>query len=298
MKLLDFEIPTAEEYDRLAYEYMASLPPEHYMELSYYGFQRGITLSSFRMIGKYRPEVQIFNEVLIQYPRDDGSNGQVVPDQMVVLNDQPIAMNVSFNNVYQPTTPFMILEYVSKGASNQRKDYVINRRRYEQELKVPYYLLFDPGTRKLTFFELVNSKYRIPRLNSRERYAVEEIDVEIALLGDWVRFWYAGELQPLPEEYAGKSKEKDEKIASGELRVEEEKRRAEEAMSRASDEKIRAEEEKRRADDEKRRADEEKRRADEAIRHAGHEKIRADQEAVRVARLVEKLKALGIDPDA
>jgi hypothetical protein len=36
--------------------------------------------------------------------------------------------------------------------------------------------------------------------NEQGRHAVEPLDVEVALLDDWVRFWYKGELLPLPAE--------------------------------------------------------------------------------------------------
>ena len=47
MKLLEVEIPTREEYERLAIEYMDSLPLEHFMESPYNGHQRKITQDSF-----------------------------------------------------------------------------------------------------------------------------------------------------------------------------------------------------------------------------------------------------------
>ena len=34
--------------------------------------------------------------------------------------------------------------------------------------------------------------------NERGRLAIAELDVEVALLDDWVRFWYKGESLPLP----------------------------------------------------------------------------------------------------
>ena len=49
------------------------------------------------------------------------------------------------------------VEYVSK--NSQRKDYDDNYRRYEQQLKVPYYLLFYPGNEELSLFRLAGEKY-------------------------------------------------------------------------------------------------------------------------------------------
>ncbi len=270
MKLLDIEIPTAEEYDRLAYEYMASLPLEHYMELPFYGVQRGITLASFRIIAMSRPDVQTFNEVLIQFPREDGSTGQAVPDQMVILHDEPIAMNISFNNVYQPTTPFIVLEYVSKGSQNERKDYVYNRRLYERELKIPYYLIFDPHKVKLTFLELSDGKYRPVVPNAAGRMPVPELDVEVALLDGWVRYWFEGDLVPLPEDLAASLKQTEAKLVKAETKLVNIETKLTDTAKQLQN----------------------------AQKSLDDEKIRADQEASKARRLAERLKALGIDPDA
>jgi Uma2 family endonuclease len=45
-----------------------------------------------------------------------------------------------------PAPPFWVLEYVSK--DSERKDYTDRFRKYERELKVPYYLVFYPEDQK------------------------------------------------------------------------------------------------------------------------------------------------------
>jgi Uma2 family endonuclease len=60
----------------------------------------------------------------------------------------------------------------------------------------------------------------------------------------------------------------------------------------------RADEERRRANEERYRADEEHRRADEEHRRADEERRRADEERHRVELLEQKMRALGIDPNA
>jgi hypothetical protein len=91
-----------------------------------------------------------------------------------------------------------MLEYVSK--YNHRKDYEENMQKYERDLKVPYYLLFYPDAEDLTLYHLRGRKYRSVPPNEHGRHAVEPLDVEVALLDNWVRFWYKGELPPLPED--------------------------------------------------------------------------------------------------
>jgi hypothetical protein len=120
----------------------------------------------------------------------------VVPDNMVVVCSEPIEANSSFNTPLEPAGPFWTLEYVSK--SNRRKDYDDNMRKYEKELKVPYYLLFEPDIQEMTLYRRRRAKYVSVKPNARERYEVEELEIEVALLGEWVRYWYQGKLLPLP----------------------------------------------------------------------------------------------------
>jgi len=87
-------------YEMAEQRYLRSLPPEHFTEATTQATQRKITLESFDLIHAKRPEVQIFNELLVQYRRgpDDHKPGQVVPGNMVVVHDEPIAGITRFRN--------------------------------------------------------------------------------------------------------------------------------------------------------------------------------------------------------
>jgi hypothetical protein len=110
------------QYARAAEAYLRSLPPEHFMEAPAQATQREITLASLALVHARRPEVQYFNELLVQYPYGRGQQiRQVVPDNMVVVCEQPIQAEGSYDLPLQPVGPFWVLEYVSK--HNERKDY-------------------------------------------------------------------------------------------------------------------------------------------------------------------------------
>src|SRR5262249_48028883 len=79
-----------------------------------------------------------------------------------------------------------------------RKDYEDNFRKYERELKVPYYLVFYPDNQELTLYRLKGRSYRAVPPNEHGRHPIPELNLEIGLLEEWVRFWYQGELLPLP----------------------------------------------------------------------------------------------------
>ncbi len=185
------------KYEAAAQEYLRSLPPEHFMESIAQSTQRKITVESLDLVSAQRPEVQVFSELLVQYPLPGQRKPrQVVPDNMVIVWKEPIKAGGSFNLPLQPTRPFWTLEYTSK--ENRRKDYEDSFQEYEQELKVPYYLLFVPEAEELTLYRHRRKGYVSTKPNEHGRYAIPELDLEVALLDGWVRYWYKGALLPLP----------------------------------------------------------------------------------------------------
>ncbi len=227
-------------YAEYAREYLRSLPLEHFMEATAQAKQREITLASLALVKARRSEVQVFNELLVQYPRRGQKKpGQVVPDNMVVLHGEAIKADGSYDVPIQPVGPFWMLEYVSK--SNKRKDYEDNFDKYEQELKVLYYLTFYPDNQDLTLYRLRNRKYVSVKPNENDRYAIPELDLELALLDGWVRYWYQGELLPLPAELQQQIKEQRHQTEEQRQRAENAEQRAENAEQRAENAEQRAE---------------------------------------------------------
>ncbi|MCI0642138.1 MAG: Uma2 family endonuclease [Gemmataceae bacterium] len=221
-------------YEEAAQEYLRSLPLEHFMEATAQATQRKITLESLDLVAARRADVHVFNELLVLYPvtRQRKPVG-VVPDNMVVISDKPLEADLSFNLPLEPVKPFWMLEYVSKGS--KRKDYEDSFDKYERDLKTPYYLTFYPDDQELTLYHHTGKKYVSVKPNKHGRYAIPELNLEIGLLDGWVRYWYEGELLPLPAEL-----QRDLVEAT---------RRADEATRRAEDieRQLRAEQDARRA---------------------------------------------------
>ncbi len=191
------KILTEIAYESAAQDYLRSLTLEHFMEATDQATQRQITLESLAVLKVYRPEVHVFNELLVQYPRPgERKPGQVVPDNMVMLSNQPIHARSSFNLPLEKARPFWVLEYVS--TNNRRKDYDDNFDKYEKELKVPYFLLFYADSQDLTLYHHTGKKYVSVKPNNRSRYPIPVLDLEVALLDEWVRYWHKGKLLPLP----------------------------------------------------------------------------------------------------
>lgn len=91
-----------------------------------------------------------------------------------------------------------MLEYVSN--SSERKDHGSSLETYEKRLKVPYYLTFYPEHEEWTLFHLRAKKYRAVVPNTAGRCPLPELDLELGLLGGWIRYWFRGSLLPLPAE--------------------------------------------------------------------------------------------------
>lgn len=227
------------EYEEAAEAYLRSLPLEHFMEATAQGRQREITLESLALVKARRLDVHVFNELLVQYPRRGQRKiGQVVPDNMVVIWPDPIEASGSYDLPFQPVGPFWMLEYVSK--HNKRKDYEDNMQKYERELKVPYYLLFYPDVAEMTLYRLRGRTYRSVPPNDQGRHAIEPLDMEVALLDDWVRFWYKGQLLPLPADLQRDLDETRRQLRKMTRRAEEQARRVEEEQRgrRAAEEEV------------------------------------------------------------
>jgi len=218
-------------YESWAQEYLRSLPPEHFMEAKGQATQRKITMESLDLVSARRPDVHVFNEMLVQYPLPGQKRpGQVVPDNMVVLSGQPLEADSSYNLPLEPARPFWVLEYVSK--NNKRKDYDDNFDKYEKELKVPYYLTFFPDNQELTLYRLQGKKYVTVKPNRHGRYAIPDLEIEVAILGGWVRFWHKGELLPLPADLQRELDRANERADQERERADQERERADELQRR------------------------------------------------------------------
>jgi len=115
---------------------------------------------------------------------------------MVVVYDQPIEAETSYDLPLQPVGPYWVLEYVSK--NSKRKDYGQSMEKYEHELRVPYYLVFHPEAQDLRLFHHDGQRYQTVQPNAQGRVAIPELELELGLLERWVRFWFRGQLLPLP----------------------------------------------------------------------------------------------------
>jgi hypothetical protein len=215
-------------YHEAAQAYLRGLPLEHFMESTDQATQRKITLESLDLVTAVLAKVHVYNELLVQYPYGRPPViHQVVPDNMVVVHDGDIEADGSYDVPLQPAKPFWVLEYVSKGS--QRKDYEESFDKYEKELKVPYYLVFYPDNQELTLCHRGRTRYVSVKPNAAGRLAIPELEIEVTILGGWVRFWFRGRLLPLPAELQREVEEMRAQLDAAQQALESANRRAEAA---------------------------------------------------------------------
>jgi hypothetical protein len=94
---------------------------------------------------------------------------------------------------------------------------------------VPYYLVFHPDEQELTLFRHTKRKYVSVKPNEHDRLALPELELEMGLFGGWCRFWYRGELLPLPADLLTELEQTRRERDQEKQRAEQEKQRADAA---------------------------------------------------------------------
>jgi hypothetical protein len=192
-------------------------------------------------------------------------------------------------------------EYSAKSTPPYGKFYF-----YEQILKVPTYVIFDPATALLEVYELQGGHYKLQSTTSG-RHRIEPLNLWLGTWqGDrlgintyWLRWWDdAGQLLPWgfekAQEEADRANQEALRASQALQQANQEADRANQAIEQARQEADRANQEALRAEQEADRADQETDRADRAVEQARQEADRANQE--RQARLnsIPNLLALGL----
>jgi len=216
-------MPSQKEFELAAQRYLASLPLEHFMEAGPQSTQREITLESLALVRPLWPEFRVLNEMCLQYVHE-GEIKHVVPDNMIVLSSKDLGTIGSLPLPQENVQPILALEYVSP--SSTRKDYHDNFVRYEQDLRIPYYLVFYPEKQDLRLFRLNGESYEKLSVNEQGRFPIAELNLEVALHERWVRFWFSGDLLPLPAELQSTVDQLKARIQEAEQLAQQEKTRA------------------------------------------------------------------------
>jgi Uma2 family endonuclease len=109
---------------------------------------------------------------------------------------------------------------------------------YEQGIRVPYYVIYDPETGSVEVYRLAADRYDSVPANERGHYPIEPLGVELGVwygyfvnnTGNWLRWWDAeGNLLPTEDELA---EQEHQRAEHEHQRAEQEHQRAEELAAR------------------------------------------------------------------
>ncbi|MDH4129050.1 MAG: Uma2 family endonuclease [Spirochaetota bacterium] len=184
------------------------------------------------------------------------------PDFFIVLDVDP-RLRKSWVVWQEGKGPDVVIELTSE--STAKIDKVDKKLVYQDKLRVPEYILFDPISKELSGFELVDGKYRDIEKDEKGRIISQRLNLFFTL--------WEGEFLGVHDIWLRCHSLDDLLIPSS------------------------AEKERHIADKEHRRANMEHQRAESERQRAENERQRAESERQRAEKLSEQLKKLGINPD-
>ncbi len=220
------------------------------------------------------------------------TRGARAPDWFLVVGVEPMLEGecrrsyVLWNELI---SPLIVIEYVSGDGSEERsrteregKFWI-----YEKAIKATYYAIHDGFRGTLELYRNDGNVFQAVQANGRGRFPIPELGVELGLwqgtvegiAGWYVRPWDGGTGEMLPSYEDDRARVGEAERAADDMRRELADEAEQTRQARL------AEEEARRQADEARRAEEESRR-------------QADEARQKAERLAERLRQLGIDPEA
>ncbi|MBE9036077.1 Uma2 family endonuclease [aff. Roholtiella sp. LEGE 12411] len=198
------------------------------------------------------------------------------PDWLYVPQVQPVAADVirrSYTPNLEGAAVAVVMEFLSDtegGELSVRSSPPYGKLYfYEQILKVPTYVTYDPYEPSLEVRCLQNGQYNLQQADVNGRFWIPELELflgnwqgeRLCKTMNWLRWW---------------DREENLLLWSSEQ----------------------AEQERQRAEQERQRAEQERQRAEQEHQRAEQEHQRAEQERQRADILAAKLRELNIDPDA
>ena len=130
---------------------------------------------------------------------------------------------------YTPHTegpiPLIVMEFLSETYGDESEYSMEFQSRigqwyfYEQVVKVPIYVIFQPQTARLELYALESQRYQIQTPSAEGRYWIPGLKLFLGIwsgtrdnrTGDWLRWWnIAGEMLPWPEERAETERQRAE----------------------------------------------------------------------------------------
>ena len=214
------------------------------------------------------PQAYVSGNICLYY--EEGNPKKMIsPDALLCRAQPPGEKRVYL--AWEPDAQLdLVMEFSSR--STHREDHHKKKRIYEQLLKVPYYVIFNPHVVYLNVFALEDGEYRLLETDEQGCFLMEALGLQVAIEHSNSLRLLDGQGRPVLT-------------------------RAERESQRAEQESQWAEQESQRAEQESQRAEQESQRAKQAIFEKEEEKIQKEGALAEQKRLRALLESAGIDPN-
>ena len=167
------------------------------MEPTSQATQREITLESLALVRARRPEVQVFNELLVQYPgRAARGLGRWCPTIWSSFTISRSRRRAAMTCHCSRSALSGCWNMFRRGIT--RKDYDDNMRKYEARAEGSVLPAIRPRPARIDVVPAHRGSLSLGPPDADGRCAIPELDLSLGLRHSWLRFWYQGELLPLP----------------------------------------------------------------------------------------------------
>ena len=271
------------------YDLPSEYPEEEGLPDEFHSLQPQLLSATLRLPNVARDQIFTGSDLNLYYDREN-KYWHKRPDWFAVAGVPRFYDGTDLRMSYvvwdEQVVPFVIVELLSPktaksdlGETQREPDGTPTKWEvYEQILKVPNYVVFDRYENLLRVYKLVDGQYQAQDVQD-DRVWLEERAIGLGVWqGEfqgntrlWLR-WYDADDQWIPTEAEAERQQRDE---------------AEQF----------AEQERSRAEQERSRAEQERSRRQDAEQLVAQERQQRQEAETKAKRLVEKLKALGIDAD-
>ena len=190
---------------------------------------RDLLLETVEMLKMAFPDAYVSGNICLYY-EEDNSKKMISPDALVCLAQKPMQ-----KRVYKAWEANAQLDLVMEFSSPATKqvDYRKKKAIYENILRVPYYLIFDPMKRHLDLFELCVTGYCSVPVQMNRRWHLSQMGLQVSVESPHRLRLFDQEGNPIPTPY-----EKERAAKEIALKREEQERTAKEiALKREEQER-------------------------------------------------------------
>ncbi len=182
------------------------------------------------------PQSYVSGDIFVYY-KEGVPSKKLSPDVLLCSKGKPGAKG-SFKTWEEPPID-LVIEMSSDKSNTKKKDYVRNKRLFAEQLKIPYYVIYNLDQEKLDAFVLLRGQYKELLSDQADRYYLPLLKIYIAKQEPHILRILNG--RGLPYLTNAEKADKEAVLRFQETtRAEQESQRAEQESQRAEQEALRA----------------------------------------------------------